>query len=363
MNEKELENIIGSFAIEENVKSVKPYGDGHINDTYMVETDGRKYILQRVNDSIFRDVDMLMGNIEKVLAHAKKNIAAEGGNPDRETMTLVPAKNGKSYVRTDGGCWRVYLYIDDTVSLNLARNDEDFYESGVAFGKFARMLDGFNVDDVRDVIPNFHNTVSRYRNFTASLNADKAGRRANCEAEIKFVTDHAYLANKIVDMLNDGEIPKRVTHNDTKLNNVLLDAKTGKAVAVIDLDTVMGGSVVYDFGDSVRFGCSTALEDEADLDKVHFSMRLFDVYSRGFIGAMKGVITDKEVDALPLGSVMMTYECGMRFLTDYLDGDTYFKVAKPDHNLIRSRTQFRLVAEMLDNYDEMLKTVRKYAKD
>ncbi len=362
MNEKDLEKIVGSFAIEEKVRFVKPYGDGHINDTYLVVTDGKKYILQRINDSIFRDVDMLMGNIEKVLAHAKKNIAAAGGDPDRETMTLIPSKSGKSYIREESGCWRVYLYIDNTVSLNLARSDEDFYESGVAFGKFARMLDGFDVDEIRDVIPNFHNTVSRYRDFTASLNADKAGRRANCEEEIGFVTDHAYLASKIVDMLNSGEIPKRVTHNDTKLNNVLLDAKTGKAVAVIDLDTVMGGSVVYDFGDSVRFGCSTALEDEADLDKVHFSLQLFDVYSRGFIGAMKGVITDKETDTLPLGSVMMTYECGMRFLADYLDGDTYFKVTKPDHNLIRSRTQFRLVSEMLAHYDEMLAVVRKYAK-
>ena len=362
MNEQEFEKIVGSFDIKETVKSVRPYGDGHINDTYLVETDGRKYILQRINDSIFRDVDMLMSNIEKVLAHAKKNIAAAGGDPDRETMTLVSARCGKSYVRADGGCWRVYLSIDNTVSLNLARSDEDFYQSGVAFGKFARMLDGFDVDEIRDVIPNFHNTVSRYRDFTASLNADKAGRKAKCEEEIKFVTDHAYLANKIVDMLNSGEIPRRVTHNDTKLNNVLLDAKTGKAVAVIDLDTVMGGSVVYDFGDSVRFGCSTALEDEADLNKVHFSMQLFDVYSRGFIGAMKGVITDREVDALPLGSVMMTYECGIRFLADYLGGDTYFKVAKPDHNLIRSRTQFRLVSEMLERYDEMLNVVRKYAK-
>lgn len=362
MNEKELEVLIKSFAVGGTAKSVRPYGDGHINDTYLVETDDKKYILQRINDSIFCDVDTLMSNIVKVLAHAKKNIATEGGDPDRETMTLIPTTDGKPYLRADGGCWRVYLYIDNTVSLNLARSDEDFYESGAAFGKFARMLDGFDVDEIRDVIPDFHNTVSRYRNFVAAAEADKAGRRANCEDEIAFVTSHDYLAPKIVDMLGSGKIPKRVTHNDTKLNNVLLDATTGKAVAVIDLDTVMGGSVVYDFGDSVRFGCSTALEDEADLSKVHFSMRLFDVYSRGFIGAMKGVITPAEVDALPLGSVMMTYECGMRFLADYLSGDTYFKVAKPDHNLIRCRTQFRLVEEMLGNYDEMLAVVRKYAE-
>lgn len=362
MNEKELEVLIKSFAVGGTAKSVRPYGDGHINDTYLVETDDKKYILQRINDSIFCDVDTLMSNIVKVLAHAKKNIAAEGGDPDRETMTLIPTTDGKPYLRADGGCWRVYLYIDNTVSLNLARSDEDFYESGAAFGKFARMLDGFDVDEIRDVIPDFHNTVSRYRDFIAAAKADKAGRKVNCEDEIAFVTSHDYLAPKIVDMLGSGKIPKRVTHNDTKLNNVLLDATTGKAVAVIDLDTVMGGSVVYDFGDSVRFGCSTALEDEADLSKVHFSMRLFDVYSRGFIGAMKGVITPAEVDALPLGSVMMTYECGMRFLADYLSGDTYFKVAKPDHNLIRCRTQFRLVEEMLGSYDEMLAVVRKYAE-
>ena len=222
MNEKELEVLIKSFAVGGTAKSVRPYGDGHINDTYLVETDDKKYILQRINDSIFCDVDTLMSNIVKVLAHAKKNIAAEGGDPDRETMTLIPTTDGKPYLRADGGCWRVYLYIDNTVSLNLARSDEDFYESGAAFGKFARMLDGFDVDEIRDVIPDFHNTVSRYRNFIAAAEADKAGRKVNCEDEIAFVTSHDYLAPKIVDMLGSGKIPKRVTHNDTKLNNCLL---------------------------------------------------------------------------------------------------------------------------------------------
>ncbi|MFR5061884.1 MAG: phosphotransferase enzyme family protein [Christensenellales bacterium] len=361
MTTAQLNEIAERFAIEGDVKSYTPYGDGHINDTYLIITTKRKYILQRINNSVFKDVDLLMGNIEKVLAHAKSSIVSAGGDPEREAMTLIYTKDGKKYYRFGDKYYRVYLFIDKTLSLNLARNENDFYESGVGFGRFARLLNGFDAGEIHDVIPDFHNTRVRYDNFVKALEADKYDRASECAEEIKFATDRRGVCGRLVDMLASGRLKSRVTHNDTKLNNVLLDEKTGKAVAVIDLDTVMSGSVCYDFGDSVRFGCSTALEDEENLEKVHFSLALFDVYSRGFLGALGGVLSPAEVDSMPLGSVMMTLECGIRFLTDYLDGDNYFKVSKDKHNLIRCRTQFKLVSEMEDSFDKMLAIVHKYA--
>ena len=361
MTTEQLDSIASKFNIDGEVISYAPYGDGHINDTYLIYTKKRKYILQRINNSVFKDVDLLMGNIEKVLSHAKKSIVAYGGDPERETMTLVLTKDGEKYYRLGEKYYRVYVFIDKTVSLNLARTNEDFYQSGVGFGKFARLLSGFDADEIHDVIPDFHNTRVRFANFVRTLDKDALNRAAECKNEIDFLFKREKLCGKLVDMLDSGEMKSRVTHNDTKLNNVLLDEKTGKAVAVIDLDTVMKGSTCYDFGDSVRFGCSTALEDEEDLSKVHFSLPLFEVYSRGFLGALEGALTDTEVKNMSLGSVMMTLECGMRFLTDYLDGDNYFKISKDKHNLIRCRTQFRLVEEMERDYDKMLAIVDKYA--
>lgn len=362
MTAQQLNEILLQFKLKGEVLSCEPYGDGHINDTYLVVTTEEKYILQRINTSIFKDVDALLSNITKVLDHAKKSIEREGGDPLRESLTLIETKDGAKYYRYGEKVYRVYIFIDDTVSLNLARNERDFYESGVGFGKFASLLDGFDASEIQDVIADFHNTRVRYANFLKALNADKYGRAKEVEKEIEFVKNREQLCGKIVDKLQSGEMPCRVTHNDTKLNNVLLDATTGKAVAVIDLDTVMKGSVCYDFGDAVRFGCSTALEDEEDLDKVHFSLPLFRVFSRGFIGEMKKVLTPIEVESMALGAIMMTFECGMRFLTDYLDGDNYFRISKDKHNLIRCRTQFKLVQEMESAYDEMVAIAKECAQ-
>ncbi len=361
MTENKLNEVISKFKIRGEVLSCKPYGDGHINETYLIITTRQKYIMQRVNTKIFADIDLLMNNIEKVLRHAAENIKAEGGDPDREAMTIIHTKEKERYLKDGDDCYRMYIFIDKTVSLNLARDEKDFYEAGVAFGKFVRMLDGFNADEVRDTIPDFHNTKKRFETFLKVLAEDKMDRAKSVKKEIDFVLERKELCSKIVDKLESGELRKRVTHNDTKLNNVLLDEKTGKAVAVIDLDTIMSGAVCYDFGDSVRFGCSTALEDEEDLSKVHFSLSLFEVYSKGFLGELKGVLDKEEISSMPLGSIMMTFECGMRFLTDYLDGDNYFRVSKEKHNLIRCRTQFRLVEEMEKCYNKMLAIVRKYA--
>lgn len=361
MTKQQLDEVLSKFKIRGDVLSCEPYGDGHINDTYLIVTTRQKYIMQRVNTRVFADIELLMSNIDKVLRHAEGRIKAEGGDPDREAMTIIHTKEGEKYLRYGNDCYRMYVFIDRTVSLNLARDEKDFYESGVAFGKFVRMLDGFDANEVRDTIPDFHNTKKRFDNFLKALEADKYGRAAEVKKEIEFVLNRKELCSRIVDKLESGALRKRVTHNDTKLNNVLLDEKTGKAVAVIDLDTIMSGAVCYDFGDSVRFGCSTALEDEEDLSKVHFSLELFDVYAKGFLGQLKGILDAAEVDSMPLGSIMMTFECGMRFLTDYLDGDNYFRVSKDKHNLIRCRTQFRLVEEMEAAYSKMLSVVRKYA--
>ena len=361
MTLKQLNDVVSKFKIRGDVISCEPYGDGHINDTYLIITTRQKYIMQRVNTKVFADIDLLMNNIEKVLRYAAENIKAEGGDPDREAMTIIHTKEKERYLRYGDDCYRMYIFIDKTVSLNLARDEKDFYEAGVAFGKFVRMLDGFDASEVKDTIPDFHNTKKRFEKFLQTLEADKLGRAKEVKKEIEFVLQRKDFCAKIVDKLESGELKSRVTHNDTKLNNVLLDAKTGKSVAVIDLDTIMSGAVCYDFGDSVRFGCSTALEDEEDLSKVHFSLPLFEVYSKGFLGELKGVLDKEEIDSMPLGSLMMTFECGMRFLTDYLDGDNYFRVSKEKHNLIRCRTQFRLVEEMEKAYSKMLAIVRKYA--
>ena len=360
MTAEQLDHVVKQFRIEGDIISCEPYGDGHINDTYKIETTKQLYILQRINNSVFKDVELLMSNIQKVLDHAKESIIAAGGNPEREAMTLIPTLDGKSFYQFGEKFYRIYIFIDKTLSLNLARTEADFYESGVGFGKFAKMLDGFNADEIKDVIPDFHNTRVRFNNFLNALKADRYDRAKEVQPEIDFALKREEFCGKIVDMLDSGEIKRRVTHNDTKLNNVLLDEKTGKAVAVIDLDTVMSGSACYDFGDSVRFGCSTALEDEEDLNKVHFSMPLFKVYSEGFLGALKGTLTDKEIDCMPIGAIMMTLECGIRFLTDYLEGDCYFRVHKDKHNLIRCRTQFKLVEEMEAALPEMLEVVRKF---
>ncbi len=362
MTETQLKNMIKSFSTDGEIVSCVKYGDGHINDTYLLTTTKRKYILQRINTSIFKDVEVLMSNIEKVLSFARREIIANGGEPDRETMTLIKTLDGNSCYRMGDDVYRMYVYIDDTLSLSLAENAEHFYQSGVGFGRFAKLLDGFDATQIADVIPDFHNTPVRYEAFIRAVEEDAFGRKAEVADEIEFIKARRDFMNVIVDALKNGEIPTRVTHNDTKLNNVLLDKKSGKAVAVIDLDTVMQGSVCYDFGDSVRFGCSTAAEDERELDKVNFSLELFDVYSRGFLSEMRAVITERETELLPIGSIMMTLECGMRFLTDYLSGDTYFKIHRDKHNLDRCRTQLKLVAEMEKSLPKMLEIVKKYTK-
>lgn len=356
--EFDFENIVSQFDIAGTLISCVRYGEGHINDTFKatVLEDGRKevhYILQRINHRLFTEVDKLMHNIALVSDFCRRSVLSRGGDPSRECLTLIRTKGGETYYFDGENYFRMYVFIERATSYQTVRDAKDFYESAVAFGNFANLLAEFDASQLYEVLPNFHNTKVRYKKFIAAVDKDICGRAKEVAAEIEWVKAHKDLCGQIVDKIAAGEIPLRVTHNDTKLNNVMLDDETGKGIAVIDLDTVMPGSLCYDFGDSIRFGCNSAAEDEPDLSKVHFRLDLYETYLKGYLSAVGNGITEAEKKALPLGAVLMTYECGMRFLTDYLEGDTYFRTHREKQNLDRAHTQFRLVDEMLACYDKM----------
>lgn len=356
---------VQQFLINGDVKEINLYGNGHINDTYLVEiqenNELKKLILQRINHDIFKNPEQLMENILKVTSHLRKKIEQEGGDPDRETLNVVCARDGKPYYADEeGNYYRMYKFIDKAVSYDAVKCPEDFYESAVAFGHFQYLLSDFPAQELHETIPAFHDTRARYARFCQVVKEDKCGRVKEMEQEIQFVLDRLELAEALGNMQKEGRLPLRVTHNDTKLNNIMLDEKTSKAICVIDLDTVMPGLAVNDFGDSIRFGASTGAEDEVDLSKVECSMELFEIYTRGFLEGCAGRLTNEEVRALPLGAKTMTFECGMRFLADYLEGDVYFKVHREGHNRDRCRTQFKLVADMEQKWDEMNRIVEKY---
>ena len=343
------------------------FGSGHINDTYRLTYEigdmGDVYvILQRMNREIFKKPVELMENIVGVTSHLRKKIIKAGGDPERETLNVILAKDGKAYyVDSMGEYWRSFKYITEATSYDLVEKPEDFYESAVAFGHFQRMLADYPAETLHETIEGFHDTKARLRAFKEAVEKDVCGRAASVQKEIDFVLSHEDTANVFGDLLAKGELPLRVTHNDTKLNNIMIDNTTRKGICVIDLDTVMPGLAMNDFGDSIRFGASTAEEDEQDLSKVSCSMELFELYVKGFLEGCAGSLTDKEVEMLPMGAKVMTYECGMRFLADYLEGDHYFKIHREGHNLDRARTQFKLVADMESKWDTMAEIVRKYA--
>lgn len=362
-----IDETIAQFALEGTVESYEPYGSGHINDTYRLtcrQEDGsiRHYILQRMNKEIFTNPVELMENVVNVTSYLRKIIIEKGGDPERETLNIILTKDGKNfYVDSVGEYWRVYTFIENAFSYDAVEKPEDFYESAVAFGNFQNLLADFPAETLHETIPHFHDTKARLARFKEVVAADVMGRAASVQKEIQFVLDHEETANVLGDLQAAGELPLRVTHNDTKLNNIMIDKNTGKGLCVIDLDTVMPGLAVNDFGDSIRFGASTAAEDEPDLDKVSCSMELFELYTKGFIEGCKGSLTKKEIEMLPMGAKVMTYECGMRFLADYLEGDVYFKIHRENHNLDRARTQFKLVADMEEKWETMKELVAKYA--
>ncbi len=359
--EYNLKNVADLFQIKGEYVNASPYGEGHINTTYLLETTETKYILQKINDSIFPDVKELMNNITMVTEFLRKKIIDTGGNPDRETLTVVPTKDGRSYAETENGeYYRVYVFIDDAISYQVVENPSDFYSAAAAFGKFQNMLSDFEADKLFETIKNFHNTRTRFADFEKAVKDDVTGRAKSVLAEINFAIARKEQAGVIVDGIAEGRIPLRVTHNDTKLNNVMIEPSTGKGVCVIDLDTVMPGSLLYDFGDSIRFGTNPAAEDEQDLDKVYCDLELFEQYVKGFLSELGDRITKEEIELLPMSAILMTLECGIRFLGDHINGDTYFKIHRENHNLDRARTQFKMVADMENKLDEMKSIVKKY---
>lgn len=369
MNQKELnagrQEALEGFDIPGRFVECVPCGNGHINDTYMVtfeEEDGLcRYSLQHMNRSVFKDPVSLMNNILHVTAYLKEQICSQGGDPQRETLDFVCTKTGEPYfVDSYGEYWRAYHFVEDAYALEEISNPQDFYESAVAFGHFQRMLADFPADSLTETIAGFHDTKARFVAFEQAVEADVCHRAAEVQKEIQFVRDRYEVACILGDLLAQGKLPLRVTHNDTKSNNVLIDNVTGKGLCVIDLDTVMPGLAVNDFGDSIRFGASTGAEDEKDLSKIWCDLDLYEIYMKGFVEGCGGTLTDMEIECLPVGAKVMTYECGMRFLTDYLAGDTYFKTAYPTHNLDRARTQFKLVWDMEKKWEKMQEIAKKY---
>lgn len=369
VNQKELnagrQEALEGFDIPGRFVECVPCGNGHINDTYMVtfeEENGLcRYSLQHMNRSVFKDPVSLMNNILHVTAYLKEQIRSQGGDPQRETLDFVCTKTGEPYfVDSYGEYWRAYHFVEDAYALEEISNPQDFYESAVAFGHFQRMLADFPADSLTETIAGFHDTKARFAAFEQAVEADVCHRAEGVQQEIRFVRDRYDVACVLGDLLEAGKLPLRVTHNDTKSNNVLIDKATGRGLCVIDLDTVMPGLAVNDFGDSIRFGASTGAEDEKDLSKIWCDLDLYEIYMKGFVEGCGGTLTDMEIECLPVGAKVMTYECGMRFLTDYLAGDTYFKTAYPTHNLDRARTQFKLVWDMEQKWEKMQEIAKKY---
>ncbi len=352
-----MEEIISAFRLPGRAASCEPYGHGHVNRTFLLTLeDGSHYILQNVSRTAFHDIPKLMENFAAVT----KALAAHGGDP-RSCLHLVPTRDGRDYLLdASGEYWRMLDFIEDSVCLQSPETPEDFYQSAVAFGSFQRLLRDFPAETLYETIPRFHDTPDRYRKLHAAIDADVRGRAAGARREIDFALAREDAAGALQRLRDSGALPLRVTHNDTKLNNVMLDAKTRKALCVIDLDTVMPGLAAYDFGDSIRFGASTGAEDERDLSRVSLDLGLYRTFAEGFLPACGG-LTGAELDSLPLGAKLMTLECGVRFLTDYLEGDAYFAVSRPEHNLDRARTQFKLVADMELKWDEMCAVIREIA--
>ena len=363
MNEM-IRATIAQFDLPQGEMTAVPYGNGHINDTLLVniymQESVRRFIMQRVNSYVFTRPVQVIENIEKVTAYLSQIIAKEGGDPQRQTLNLVPARDGRHYViDIDGGLWRMYRFIEGTRSVDLPDTPELFEVSGRAFGRFQQQLGGFDASVLHETIVDFHNTPARYRQLMEAVKNNVSGRLHEVEAELAFCMAREQDTHVLLDALHAGEIPLRVTHNDTKLNNVLLDAQTGESVCVVDLDTVMPGLAAYDFGDSIRFGANTAAEDERDLSRVQFSLPMYEAFARGFLSACGDALGEREKALLPMGAKLMTLECGMRFLADYLNGDKYFKVHRKGHNLDRARTQFELVRHMEAHWDEMTAIIEK----
>ena len=362
---KNLQKVLEAYGVEKRVLSAESYGNGHINDTVLVLLSGKdgmestpeKMIIQRINTSIFKDPVQLMQNIAQVTDWIREKVCLEGGNAGREVLQIVPTLTGQlCYQSETGEFYRAYIYVENGICLEKPRSAEDLFESGVAFGKFQGYLADFPAKSLVETIPDFHNTLKRLEAFKNAVKEDVCGLADAVKAEIEYALSMEEMVQQCAEYKK--KLPLRVTHNDTKLNNAMLDAVTQKALCVLDLDTVMPGFAMDDFGDAIRFGASTALEDESDLSKVFCDLDMFQAFAKGFLRGTGGRLTEEEILLFPLGAKIMTYECGIRFLMDYLQGNIYFKVAFPEHNLVRARNQFALLKDMNRKTEEMNRIIK-----
>ena len=357
MRNPDFYSIIRRFRIDGNVKNAYPFGSGHINDSYKVLTNDKNYLLQRINHEVFKDVRGLTNNISRVSDHLTEKIAGKGSH--MQILTSIRTLNGEFiYKDDDENNWRVFDFIENSKSYNRVENPELAFEGGKAYGWFIKMLNDFPVNTLVETIPMFHDMNFRLENFQKALNTNPAGRAGEVGKEIDFVNQRAEEMKLVLNLGKEGKIPIRVTHNDTKINNVLFD-QDEKAVCVIDLDTVMPGYVHYDFGDAIRTFTNTADEDEKDLSKVSMSLELYEGFAKGFLSETKSILQPAELETLALSARIMTYIIGLRFLTDYLDGDVYYKTHYPGHNLTRARVQFRLIESMEAQMSMMEEIIRK----
>lgn len=361
--ENSLISVAEKFGIQGELVKSQRYTDGHINSTYLAvfenNTEQNKYIIQKFNTVVFKSPEKIMKNTVGVETHLKHKMMQEGEDYKRGTLNFLKT-TGDSYLYYENEqCWRIYDFVDNSYTCNIIKDKAVFEDAGRNFGLFQKRLSDYPIETLYDTIENFHNTPVRYQTFLDAVKADVVGKCSDVQKEIDFVINREQTANHVMDLHKQGLIPLRVTHNDTKLNNILFDNDTQKGICIIDLDTIMPGLSLYDFGDSIRFGANTAVEDETDLSKVSVSLELFEAYANGFLGECAEALTPDEVDNLAFSAILMTFECGMRFLTDHIQGNVYFAVKHDRHNLDRARNQFKLVESMEENLDEMKNIIKK----
>lgn len=349
-----IEKAAYAFRINGQPVSCLNFGHGHINNTFKITTDSnREYILQKINKYVFKDPVKVMSNASAVTNYIRQRV-----DDPRMVLHFIPTlQGGYCYRDPDGEFWRMYDFVGG-FCLDAPETDEDFYQSALAFGRFQNLLSDYPAESLHETIPEFHNTIDRYRQLKESVRTDNVGRVRNVQEEISFAFAQEEQCSILQHMREAGTIPLRITHNDTKLNNVLLDKETRKSLCVLDLDTVMPGLSVHDFGDAIRFGAATAAEDEPDVARIKLDLKRFAAFTRGFLEAAPN-LTAVEIESLPLGAFTITMETGIRFLKDYLDGDIYFRTAYPDHNLVRARAQFALAADMKTKWEDMQEIIGK----
>ena len=350
-----IESIANRFIPRKHITAISECNIGHINGTYFVDVENERYVLQRINKNVFKRPDQVMANIVAVTGHIRKK---QSDGAEGCTLDFLKSDENYFFCDEDGEYWRCYGFVDGECH-QICKSEEIMREAGRTFGTFQRLLADFDASVLYETIPNFHNTEKRYEAFEKAVAEDRVGRAASVAEEIEFVRSRKNICGIITSGIKSGRFPLRVTHNDTKLNNVITDRKTGKGICVLDLDTVMPGSLLFDFGDAIRFGASSAAEDETDLSKVYVKTEMFEAFTKGFADGIGADISREELNAFPDAAKILTFETGMRFLTDYLDGDRYFRIAHQEHNIDRARNQFCLVRDMENKAEELREIINR----